>query len=53
VGIGGRTEISALFSQIWIGLTFDLDVSGFETCLAVKEVVVILAYYGDDRHTGY
>jgi hypothetical protein len=34
-------------------LTFDLDVSRFETCLAVEEVMVVLAYYRDDRYSGY
>jgi hypothetical protein len=53
VGIGGRTGISALFFQLWTGLTFDLDVSRFETCLAVEEVVVVLAYYRDNRYSGY
>lgn len=42
-----------MFFQFLTGLTFDLDVSRFETCLAVEEVVVVLAYYRDDRYTGY
>jgi hypothetical protein len=53
VGIGGRTGDQLCSFQLWSEITFDFDVSRFETCLAIEEVVVVLAYYRDDRYSGY